>query len=405
MDKNSRSLKTEKVKSVEDKISKLKFSLNLVQIFSYLFYLIFLERSLKNHSLPILDKCCFHPGAPIFHDAYKGWSCCNKKSTDFTEFLNFKGCTSGKHSNEKPIEPEKKTEPEIDMPQPVERKPITPVSQRPDFESPCTKLEPIVNPSFKKQMDELDLNQKSVVGADGSVPIGTSCKQGGCKSSYESPASDDAICVFHPGVPIFHEGYKFWSCCQKKTSDFQTFLGQVGCETGKHKWIKEEQESVACRWDWHQTPSTVVVAVYCKNYDYKKSFVKVNPVRLIVKLIFPLQNNAEFNIDVELRGLIDVSKTSATMFGTKIEITMPKAESGHWLKLDFPRDTPKDESKSEQKPIDNGAGGDHLKPTEVKKIVEDNDSDVDLDDLELVQGAKIMELGELAKSCQLVEES
>jgi hypothetical protein len=35
------------------------------------------------------DVCQFHPGAPIFHDAYKSWSCCSKKSTDFTEFLNF----------------------------------------------------------------------------------------------------------------------------------------------------------------------------------------------------------------------------------------------------------------------------------------------------------------------------
>lgn len=47
------------------------------------------------------DSCTFHPGKPKFHDAYKIWSCCNKKSTDFTEFLNFKGCTTGPHSNEK----------------------------------------------------------------------------------------------------------------------------------------------------------------------------------------------------------------------------------------------------------------------------------------------------------------
>lgn len=37
-----------------------------------------------------LDSCTFHPGNPVFHDAYKGWSCCNKKCTDFTEFLNIK---------------------------------------------------------------------------------------------------------------------------------------------------------------------------------------------------------------------------------------------------------------------------------------------------------------------------
>lgn len=38
----------------------------------------------------LLDSCVFHPGDPFFHDAYKGWSCCKKKCTDFTEFLNIK---------------------------------------------------------------------------------------------------------------------------------------------------------------------------------------------------------------------------------------------------------------------------------------------------------------------------
>jgi len=52
-------------------------------------------------------SCRFHPGTPYFHDAYKGWTCC-RKSTDFTEFLNMKGCAYSFHSNEKPPEEEKK---------------------------------------------------------------------------------------------------------------------------------------------------------------------------------------------------------------------------------------------------------------------------------------------------------
>jgi hypothetical protein len=53
-----------------------------------------------------LGPCQFHPGAPFFHDAYKGWTCCGKKATDFTEFLNFPGCSRGRHSRVKPVEPE-----------------------------------------------------------------------------------------------------------------------------------------------------------------------------------------------------------------------------------------------------------------------------------------------------------
>ncbi|CAI9532793.1 unnamed protein product, partial [Staurois parvus] len=50
------------------------------------------------------DACLFHPGYPIFHDALKGWSCCRKRTTDFSEFLAIQGCTKGPHSNEKPLE-------------------------------------------------------------------------------------------------------------------------------------------------------------------------------------------------------------------------------------------------------------------------------------------------------------
>ena len=38
------------------------------------------------------DECEYHSGQPFFHDAYKGWTCCQQKSTDFTTFLNFKPC-------------------------------------------------------------------------------------------------------------------------------------------------------------------------------------------------------------------------------------------------------------------------------------------------------------------------
>ena len=54
---------------------------------------------------PDSQDCIHHPGAPFFHETYKGWTCCNKKSSDFTEFLNTPGCARGRHSREKPIEP------------------------------------------------------------------------------------------------------------------------------------------------------------------------------------------------------------------------------------------------------------------------------------------------------------
>lgn len=88
------------------------------------------------------DACRHHPGAPFFHDAYKGWSCCNKKCTDFTEFLNMKGCTLAKHSNIKPPEPEKPqkvqddSRPEIKEAEPI----LAPSLERPPFETPMVFL-------------------------------------------------------------------------------------------------------------------------------------------------------------------------------------------------------------------------------------------------------------------------
>lgn len=318
----------------------------------------------------------------------------------------------GKHSNEKPQEPEKE-KPEEDsffesLVADTKPKSVIATMQRPLFESECVKLVPFVNNMFKQQIDQLDLTKKMrVASIDGEIPFGTVCKHGGCSCSYDSPASNNTTCVYHPGVPIFHEGYKFWSCCQRKTCDFTTFMEQKGCESGNHKWIQDEPSKISCRWDWHQTSTNVVVAVYAKNYDYKRSFVKVNPIRLIVKLIFPLEQNAEFNIDLELRGIINVSQTSVKMFGTKVEITLPKAEGGQWVKLDFPRQ----QSGVEPQPtIINGkeSNVEAKLPVEEKKAETehvDSDSDVDLDDIELVKGATISDApGELA-NYKLVEES
>ena len=69
--------------------------------------------------------------------------------------------------------------------------------------------------------------------------IGTACKNRGCKSAYKGTESNEEECVYHPGVPVFHEGLKSWSCCKKKTTDFATFLEQLGCEKGNHVWVKE----------------------------------------------------------------------------------------------------------------------------------------------------------------------
>lgn len=55
---------------------------------------------------------------------------------------------------------------------------------------------------------------------------------------YEGLMSDEKTCIYHSGTAVFHEGMKFWSCCEKKTTDFGAFMEQKGCTAGKHNWSK-----------------------------------------------------------------------------------------------------------------------------------------------------------------------
>ncbi|XP_044762492.1 cysteine and histidine-rich domain-containing protein [Coccinella septempunctata] len=284
------------------------------------------------------DSCRHHPGDPFFHDAYKGWSCCNKKCTDFTEFLNIKGCTVSFHSNVKPPEPEKAKTVEVDVNEVIEVKPIVPnLLPRPPFDTPMAEMKPDIAPSLKQQVFNKKAEEK---GTSDTIAVGTACKNGGCKHTYLGPQSNDSNCIYHPGYPVFHEGLKFWSCCKKRTTDFQSFLDQVGCEEGNHLWKKEvsDKSKVNCRWDYHQTASHVIVTIYAKQYDVEKSIVQLNPIRLNANLVFP-EDNTSFLLDIELKGIIDIEKSKLTMYGTKVEVSLKKAEPGSWPRLEVPRST------------------------------------------------------------------
>jgi hypothetical protein len=38
------------------------------------------------------ETCVHHPGAPIFHEGSKGWSCCKRRVLEFDQFMNIEGC-------------------------------------------------------------------------------------------------------------------------------------------------------------------------------------------------------------------------------------------------------------------------------------------------------------------------
>ncbi|KXJ92037.1 HSP20-like chaperone [Microdochium bolleyi] len=57
------------------------------------------------------------------------------------------------------------------------------------------------------------------------------CVHQGCGKMY---TDQDAVCKYHPGPPIFHEGQKGWKCCKPRVLTFDEFLEIEPCTEGKH---------------------------------------------------------------------------------------------------------------------------------------------------------------------------
>ncbi|CAG7817940.1 unnamed protein product [Allacma fusca] len=258
------------------------------------------------------------------------------------KFMNIKGCTQGFHSNEKRPEPERKPE-TVDVPDIVEvRPPIVRSMRRPDENSEMKALNPIVAESLKKLTYSVAQSTGSNNTDNEDVKVGDKCQNNGCQVTYSGPESNLTECVHHPGVPIFHEGYKYWSCCKKKTTEFEVFQNQKGCTTGNHMWKKVAEERndssgnriLKCRNDWVQTGSNVIVTIYGKKCDPSKSKISLNPVRLQVDIFFP-EEGGFYRSSWLLAGIVDVDCSSVTMTPNKIEITMKKTEPFHWSTLEI----------------------------------------------------------------------
>ncbi|XP_028261573.1 cysteine and histidine-rich domain-containing protein 1 [Parambassis ranga] len=304
------------------------------------------------------ESCLFHPGVPIFHDALKGWSCCKKRTTDFSEFLSIKGCTRGPHSNVKPLEPLRpevssdkglithSSDPEIIYQGPKSAEKLQ--RERPRSDEPLVKLPHKVSASLAQVLEKLDISKREEEEKKESQTVvpGTRCKNSGCKTVYQGPETDTEVCTHHPGGPVFHEGYKYWSCCCIKTTDFNAFLDQKGCSSGKHRWTpKQDKKKVACRHDWHQTGNNVVVTIYAKNANPEVTSIQANRTVLLCQIQF--ENNKIFKREFHLWGVINVKQSSVNMVPSKVEITLRKADQVSWGKLEDPN------YKPEPEPVEN----------------------------------------------------
>jgi hypothetical protein len=167
------------------------------------------------------------------------------------------------------------------------------------------------------------------------VEAGMTCVRNNCNVEYVDE-TQEYNCTHCPGGPVFHEGYKFWSCCEKKKHyDFDSFLAAPGCATKPGcKWFKEasdELKAKQCRYDFFQTPSTIVVTVFAKLCEPGETVVKLNADTLEVTTVYQQSNT--FALKVDLFDEVVVEECKVNLMSTKIDITLKKA-GGTWEKLE-----------------------------------------------------------------------
>ncbi|WFD31179.1 hypothetical protein MSPP1_002213 [Malassezia sp. CBS 17886] len=247
-------------------------------------------------------RCRYHPGAPVFHEGLKSWSCCkdtNKPVMEFDQFLQIKGCASADaHTTE------------TQTPAPVQRRGGKVVSaadaeltdaaanlgditlQGTEQKSPvATQVSappPAVAAPAAPEPEERDPPDVK------SYAAGTQCRRRGCNFALdhgtESRDTNAETCRYHRGTPIFHEGSKGYSCCKRRVLDFDDFLQIEPCTLAEHGHLlgpppaPPAGEAVDCRIDFYETPNDVRVSVFAKAVDPALSIITFESERVDLAL-------------------------------------------------------------------------------------------------------------------------
>ncbi|MCJ1286971.1 hypothetical protein MMC26_006318 [Xylographa opegraphella] len=284
------------------------------------------------------EPCTYHPGPPIFHEGQKGWQCCKPRVLTFDEFLTIPPCTTGKHSTEEesPLDPaasSNQDEPPNQAPKPV----ASLTSESPAARTPQSTPQSVPEQAPPEPESEED---------DPSIPIppNTTCRRRGCgASSSVSTASsrEGEQCVFHPGHPIFHEGSKGWTCCKRRVLEFDEFLRIEGCEKREqHKFVgngkkrkavngggEERVENV--KHDFYQTSTTVHASLYLKKISKANAKISFSSPTTI-ELDLPTTDSKRYKSSVPLYAPINTEKSAWKIMGTKMELTLVKADGQSW---------------------------------------------------------------------------
>ncbi|QPH00282.1 hypothetical protein C2857_003683 [Epichloe festucae Fl1] len=279
------------------------------------------------------ERCEYHPGPPVFHEGQKGWKCCKPRVLSFDEFMTIPPCTTGVHST-------------TDLPPPVEEKP------KEDDSTLARKIEALNTaavparvpvqpaqsaPTPPPPAPETEDDDPSLEIADGST-----CRRRTCGQKFTKGGSrDDEKCVHHPGVPIFHEGSKGYTCCKRRVLEFEQFMKIEGCKTkDRHLFIgsgKKEKAGSAgeevlttVRHDFYQTATNVIASFFLKKINKETAKVEFKDKQIVLDLVTTDSPPKRYRAEVPLYGVIDAAKSTSKILGTKLEVSMAKADGASW---------------------------------------------------------------------------
>ncbi|KAK4161987.1 Phosphoenolpyruvate/pyruvate domain-containing protein [Cladorrhinum sp. PSN259] len=279
------------------------------------------------------EVCRYHPGPPVFHEGQKGWKCCKPRVLTFEEFMAIEPCTEGKHST-------------TDLPPKIEKKEVDPAAVAASNLPPPPPRAPVTAPQHIPTPPPPPADSEDDDEAI-EIPDGRICRRKACGATYKKGAArDDETCVHHPGVPIFHEGSKGYSCCKRRVLEFDQFIKIEGCKTkNRHLFVgsgKNEKDKRASgsgneelldtvRHDFYQTPTSVIASFFLKKID--KEAAKVEFQAQSVDLDLPTTDSPtpkRYKAQVPLFGTIDTEKSTFKVLGTKLEVTLVKADGSSW---------------------------------------------------------------------------
>ncbi|KAK3691131.1 hypothetical protein LTR37_018884 [Vermiconidia calcicola] len=285
------------------------------------------------------EPCNYHPGPPEFHEGKKGWKCCKPRVLTFDEFMTIPPCTTGKHStvDDTPAPEPKASDEQVDAKireQKEKAENLQPAVARVAVSAQPPRASP--SPAPPEEEDDDPSIQ---------IPDGASCKRRGCGASYKAGQNRDGEeCVHHPGQALFHEGSKGWTCCKKRVLEFDEFMKIPGCTTkDKHVFVGQKKDPAAeerlseVRNDFYQTSSNVIASLYLKKIDKQRSSVRFADAET-VDLDLHTSDSKHYQISMKLYGPIKPEASTFRILGTKLELTLAKANGVGWpvLRADDP---------------------------------------------------------------------